>query len=230
MTRHVTLLAVLAGVFFAFDLAFFNTAVMRTSAATSTLLGNNAPVLVGLGSWFIFRKRPRPVFWMGLALALVGSATIVGGDAFRHTTLGAGDAMAIAASVFFAGYLLTVERARANIDTLTLTTVAVAASAATLLLLCLVLREPLSGFTLHAWLALIGLGLVSQIGGYLSVTYALGHLPATVTSVGLLAQAPLTALLAIPFLGESLVLTQVIGGALVIVGIYVVNRRSIPVT
>lgn len=226
MNRRPVLLAALAGAFFAFDLALFNTAVLRTSAANATLLGNNAPLIVGLGSWLIFRKRPSSVFWVGLALALVGSATIVGGDALQHSALGSGDAMAIGASVFFAAYLLTTERVRSGMDTLTLTTLAVSASTATLLVLCLLLRVSLSGYAPHAWLALIGLGLVSQLGGYLAITYALGHLPATATSVGLLAQAPLTAVLAIPLLGEPLVAGQVIGGALVLAGIYVVNRRA----
>lgn len=219
------MLGALAGAFFAFDLALFNTAVLRTSAANATLLGNNAPVIVGLGSWFVFRKRPRAIFWAGLALALVGSSFIVGHDALSHATLGAGDAMAMTASIFFAAYLLTIERVRSDIDTLTLTALAVAASSVVLLLLCLVLGVPLAGYTTHAWLSLIGLGVVSQVGGYLAITYALGHLPATATSVGLLGQAPLTALLAIPLLGEPLIASQIIGGVLVLTGIYVVNRR-----
>ena len=220
------MLGVLAGMFFAFDLALFNTAVLSTSAANATLLGNNAPIIVGLGSWIIFRKRPRAIFWIGLALALVGSACIVGNDVLRRAAFGSGDAMAIGASVFFAAYLLTIERVRTGVDTLTLTTLAASASSVTLLVLCLLLRVPLSGYPPHAWLSLIGLGVVSQVGGYLAVTYALGHLPATVTSVGLLAQAPLTALLAIPLLGEPLIASQIVGGALVLTGIYVVNRRS----
>lgn len=134
--------------------------------------------------------------------------------------------MAVSASIFFAAYLLTIERVRSGMDTLTLTTLAVSASTVTLLALCLTLGVPLSGSSPHSWLALIGLGLVSQIGGYLAITYALGHLPATITSVGLLAQAPLTAVLSIPLLGEPLVVTQAIGGALVLTGIYVVNSRS----
>jgi drug/metabolite transporter (DMT)-like permease len=133
--------------------------------------------------------------------------------------------MAITASGFFAAYLLTIGRVRSEIDTLTLTTLAVAASSVVLYILCLLLRVPLSGYSTHAWLSLIGLGVVSQVGGYLAITYALGHLPATVTSVGLLGQAPLTALLAIPLLGEPLSASQIIGGALVLTGIYVVNRR-----
>ncbi|MEO7040654.1 MAG: DMT family transporter [Gemmatimonadaceae bacterium] len=219
------MLGVLAGVFFAFDLALFNTAVLDTSAANATLLGNNAPIVVGLGSWLIFRKPPRAVFWAGLGLALVGSGFIIGHDAFNHANFGAGDAMAVGASVFFAAYMLTVERVRPHMDTLTLTTLAVTASCVTLLLVCLIVRVPLVGYPTHAWISLIGLGLVSQVGGYLAVTYALGHLPATVTSVGMLGQAPLTALLAIPLLGEPLIASQIIGGALVITGIYVVNRR-----
>lgn len=220
------LFAILGGVFFALDLALFNSSVLMTSAANATLLGNNAPLMVGFGAWIVLHERPNAAFWSGLALALVGSITIVGGDALRHASFGWGDVMAIAASVFFAAYILTTNRVRASVDTLTFTAIAVAGSTATLLLVCIAGRFPLSGFPLHSWLALAGLGIVSQLLGYLAITYALGHLPATVTSVGLLAQAPLTALLAVPLLGEPLVITQIIGGALVLLGIYVVNRRS----
>lgn len=227
LAARPAVLGVLAGVFFAIDLALFNSAVMNTSAANATLLGNNAPILVGLGSWVVFRKRPAAIFWIGLALALVGSACIIGSDALTPAAFGSGDVMAITASVFFAAYLLTIGRVRSEIDTLTLTTLAVAASSAVLLILCLWLRVPLSGYSTHAWLSLIGLGVVSQVGGYLAITYALGHLPATVTSVGLLGQAPLTALLAIPLLGEPLSASQIIGGVLVLAGIYIVNRRRV---
>jgi drug/metabolite transporter (DMT)-like permease len=44
--------------------------------------------------------------------------------------------------------------------------------------------------------------------------------------VGLLAQVPLTAVLAVPLLGEPLQVTQAAGAALVLVGIYIVNRGN----
>ena len=94
---------------------------------------------------------------------------------------------------------------------------------ATLLLVCVIVDAPLWGFSSRTWLALLGLGLISQLGAYLALAYALGHLPATVTSVGLLAQAPLTALLAVPLLGEPLTRPYLIGGALVLAGIYIVS-------
>jgi EamA-like transporter family len=61
-----------------------------------------------------------------------------------------------------------------------------------------------------------------------ALTYAVGHLPATVTSVSLLAQIPLTALLAAFLLGETLSGSQVLGGALVLAGVGLANRRSHP--
>lgn len=221
-SRRVVIFAALGGAFFALDLALFNSAVLTTSAANATLLGNNAPLMVGLGSWLVFHQRPGGRFWIGLALALVGTATIAGADTLRHATFGLGDAMAVLASVFFAGYILTTNRVRARADTLTVTTVAVAASAVTLFVVCLAMHLPLTGYSPRSWAALAALGLITQLVGYLCVTYALGRLPATATSVGLLAQAPLTALLAVPFLGEAISAAQFAGGALVLAGIYVV--------
>lgn len=76
----------------------------------------------------------------------------------------------------------------------------------------------------RSWASLAGLGLVSQLAAYFAIVYALGHLPATIMSVGLLAQVPLSALLFGPLLGEPLSTLQGGGGLLVLAGIYVVNR------
>ena len=219
-------LALAGGAFFAIDLALFNTAVLRTSAATASLLGNNAPVFVGLMTWMFFGRPPRASFWVGLALALAGCAAIVAADVWEASARGdvTGDLMAVSAALFFAAYMLTAEHVRTEMDTLTFSSLAAVGSAATLLIICLLLDMPLRGFSGRTWAALVALGLVSQLTAYFALVYALGHLPATRTSVGLLAQAPLTALLAVPTLGEPLSWPLAGGGALVLAGIYVVNR------
>jgi drug/metabolite transporter (DMT)-like permease len=70
--------------------------------------------------------------------------------------------------------------------------------------------------------------LITQLGGYMALTYALGHLPATVTSVSLLMQGPLTAVLAALFLTEKLTTPQILGGLLVLAGVGLANRRGNP--
>jgi drug/metabolite transporter (DMT)-like permease len=224
-------LALAGGAFFALDLALYNTAVLKTHAATAALLGNLTPIFVGLGTWLLFHRRPGRAFWTGLLLALAGCAAIVSGDATQHA--GAqrisvmGDVLATVAALFFAGYLMTTERVRTGMDTLTFNVLAVAGSVLTLLAICVVDGEPLTGYTAKTWMALLGLGLFSQLGAYLALVYALGHLPATITSVGLLGQVPLTAALALVLLGEPLSAVKIVGGCVVLLGIYVVNRRAI---
>jgi drug/metabolite transporter (DMT)-like permease len=224
--RRTVGLAALGGMFFAFDVALFNSAILATSATSSTLIANSTPIWVALGSWLLWKELPSLGFWIGLGVILVGMTALVGGDVLQHTALGYGHLMAVASSAWYAAYLMTTHRVRATSDTLTFTAISVAASAVTLGVVCIVSGVPMGGFAPRSWAAVAALGLVSQVGGYLAITYALGHLRATVTSVSLLAQAPLTALLAMPLLGERLSPAQAVGGALVLGGVYVVNRRA----
>jgi drug/metabolite transporter (DMT)-like permease len=216
--------AVVAGVFFAADLALFNTAVMVSSAANATLLGTNAPIFVALGAWLLYRDRPTRRFWLGFTLSFAGMAAIVGMDMMRHPHLGLGDAFAVGGAACYAGYLLYVRRSRQEIDALTFSAISGVAATITLLAICLAIGTPLAGFPAQSWWALAGLALVTQVVGHLSVAYSLGRLPVSRTSVALLGQAPLTAVLAVPLLGERLTMLQLGGGTLVLVGIYVVNR------
>ena len=218
----------LGGLFFALDLALYNTSILKTSAANATLLGNNTPIVVGLLSWLIFRKRPSAAFWLGLVLALAGSVVILWADLGKLTRLGVGDLMALGAAACFAVYLLATERVRTSTSTLGFLRLAMISSTVALLLINLVmgisLRVP-QGRTL--W-AVLGLGLVSQLGGYLALTYALGHLPATVTSVSLLTQGPLTAVMAALLLAEPLTWPQILGGVLVLSGVGLAHRQRHP--
>ena len=216
------------GLFFALDLAFYNTSILKTSAANATLLGNNTPIFVGLIMWLIFRRRPSAAFWVGLALAVAGSLVIVWGDLSRHAHLGWGDAMALLASACFAVYLIATEQVRGHTGTLVFLRLAIVSSTAFLFVLNLALRVPLGIPSGKSFAALLGLGLVSQLGGYLALTHAMGHLPATVTSVSLLSQGPLTAILAAILLQEPLTTALLIGGSLVLLGIGLANRLKSP--
>jgi drug/metabolite transporter (DMT)-like permease len=212
------------GLFFAIDIALWNTSILYTSAATATLLANNSPLWVGLASFLLFRERLSGSYWLGLAVAMAGTVWLVGGDAYRHLRLDPGNLLALLAGVFYAAYLLVTHRARKRVDLLPVMTLSTLASIAVLLLLNLALGTTLTGFSRRAWLALAGMGLVSQLGGWLAISYALGHLRAAPVSVALLAQVVVTALAAMPLLGEYLKVNQIGGGVLVLGGIYLVTR------
>ncbi|HEV2235883.1 MAG TPA: DMT family transporter [Ktedonobacterales bacterium] len=222
------LLAGVAGIFFALDLAFWNTSLFLTSAATSTFLVYDAPIVVGLGTLLIFHERPGGAFWRGLALALVGMGVMAGREMLAGGTAsaaaGVGDVLALAGGACYGGYLLMTGRLRARMDAVATLWISGLAGAVLLLAVNLVERQALWGFSSRTVLALLGLGLVTQVGGWLAINDALGHLPASIVSVTLLGQPVLTAVLAEPLLGQPLEAQQVLGGALVLGGIYLVNR------
>ena len=218
----------LGGLFFALDLALYNTSILKTSAANATLLGNNTPIVVGLLSWLVFGKRPQVAFWLGLFLAIGGTLLILWADLGRHLQFGLGDLMALGAAACFAVYLLATERVRTSTSTLAFLRLAMIASTIALFLINQVLRISLRVPHGRTVWAILGLGLISQLGGYLALTYALGHLPATITSVSLLTQGPLTAVMAAVLLGEPLTVPQIIGGALVLSGVGLAHRQRHP--
>jgi drug/metabolite transporter (DMT)-like permease len=223
-------LAIIAfgGLFFALDLALYNTGILRTSAGNATLLGNQTPIFVGLLTWIAFRRRPTFSFWLGLVLATAGSLVIVWADIARHVHFGVGDLMALGAAACFSVYLMVTENIRTTTGTLVFLRLAILSGAAFLLLINLVMGVSLRIPPGRSFGALLALGLISQLGGYSALTYALGHLPATVTAVVLLVQGPLTALLAAWLLAEPLTSSLLLGGALVLLGVGLANRGRDP--
>ncbi|MGA2081322.1 MAG: DMT family transporter [Holophaga sp.] len=164
------------------------------------------------------------------SLALAGTVWLMGSDAYRHLHLDTGSLLALAASFFYAAYLLTTHRARARTDVLSVITLSTLSSLMVLLAINLAMGTALTGYPPRAWLALAGLGLISQVGGWLAINYALGHLRAAPVSVCLLGQVVVTALVARPLLGEFLRFHQLAGGIVVLAGIYLVprNRAEVP--
>ena len=222
--RTNILFPVLAGLFTAGDFALWNTSVQYTTAANATLLGNTAPLWVALGAWLLFREKLTGRFWLGLGLALAGATLILGTDFLLRPRLGIGDLMAIGTGMFYGGYFLSTQRSRKHFNPLKHLWLMGASASFGLLLINLALGNPITGYSSQSWLVFFLTAIVSQIIGYFSLTYALGHLPAAVVSPTMIGQPIMTAILAIPLLGEIPTALQVTGGIIALAGIYIVNQ------
>ncbi len=216
----------MGGLWFAVNLGMLNSALTLTSAATATLLDNTAPVWVGLGALLLFRERLRLGYWGGLALALGGAAVVTGFNPAGGFRLQPGDALAFAGALFYAGYLLNTQRARRSLDGLSYQCLVVPVAAVALLIVCAVMGLPLTGYPLQSYAAMAAVALLAQVGGWLLISYALGHVSASAAVVVLLAQPVVTGLLSIPLLGEPLTVPQLAGGACLLTGIYLCLRAT----
>ncbi len=225
-SRRDLLFAAIAGLCFAGDVGCYNVAVLRTGAGSATFLGNNAPLVVGLLTWIFTGKRPHARFWISLAVALAGAWLIVSVDIRTFRSGSSGDLLAAIASVCFAFYLFVTGKLRDTVDTFALVMLSSAASAAALLAFALATRTSLAVPSASAAAALAGLVLVCQLAGYFSLTYALGHLQTTVTSVVMLAVAPITALLSFLLFAEPTRPPQILGGTLILAAVWIVTSGA----
>ena len=213
----------LSGLFIALDHGSLNTAVNLTRIANCTLLNNLSPLWVALFAVVAWRERLNRWFWLGLTLALGGAGVILGSDFLKHPQLGLGDGLAFASSLFYAGYFLVTQVGRRSGSLWRFSWVIYAISAILLFSYNLLNGIPITGYPWQTFLVFIAIGIFCQAIGYTSIVYALGHLPASIVSPTMVAQIVLTSLLAIPLTGETLSLFQVLGGAIVIGGIILVN-------
>jgi drug/metabolite transporter (DMT)-like permease len=224
ISSRAVLFPLLAGMFTAFDLALWTSSLSYTTAANATLLGNTAPLWVALGTWLILKRPLNRTFWQGLAITLVGAILIMGIDFIQHPRFGIGDMMAIFTGVFYGGYYLFTERSRLHFDSVSHTWIVGIGASLTLGIVNIILGNPFTGFDRRTWLVFLATALVSQLIGYLALAYALGHLPASIVAPTMVLQPVVTAILAVPLLGEIPTLYQGLGGVIALLGIYIVNR------
>ena len=222
-TRSV-IFPLLAGVFTACDLGLWTASLSYTTASNATLLGNTSPLWVALGTWFILKQKLSSGFWRGLAFALLGAALIMGTDFILHPRFGVGDVMALFTGFFYGGYFLFPERSRTTFDPVSHIWFVGIGASISLFMINIALGYSLLGYGINTWLVFLATAVVSQLVGYMSLAYALGHLPASVVSPTMILQPVVTTILAIPLLGEIPSIWQGIGGAIALIGIYIVNQ------
>lgn len=216
--------AILGGLSNAFDLSLWYTAIHYTKVANATLMNNTAPLWVALVAWLFFKERLRGRFWIGLLLTLGGAGVVLGSDFLFHPSLNLGNIMSVASGFFYASYYLATQRGRESLGTTEYIWVMTLTSCLTMLAISLIFGMPLSGFDLQTYLAFLGAALVAQLIGFYAIAYALGQLPASLVSPTVLIQPVLTAILAIPLMGENLSPAQWAGALVALGGIYLINH------
>lgn len=216
----------IAGLFFAIDLALWHWSIKYTSVANATLFANFAPLFVLLGARVFFAERITSRFVLALAIALAGTALVVGDSLKLTSSHVAGDLLGIGAAVFYGAYQLTIKHLRRTLSTATIMAWSGASASPALLLAAIASGENLLPSHATGWVVLIGLALVSQVGGQSLIAYGFAHLPASFSSLSLLLQPAVAAVLAWMLLGERLSLLQAVGGLVILCGIGAASRQQ----
>jgi len=214
--------ALFAGVAFAGDLSLWHESMRDTSAANATfIICGLTPVWVALFSVAFYGTRYRALGWLGQLLGVSGALLLALARGARVGT-GRGELLAILGSLCYATFSLTISRSRQRITARQALFWMSIGSLSTFTVLETWLREPLSGYSTLGWAGLIGLGLVIQLFAWLLINRGLGRINIALGTLGLSFQQVATPFFAAWLLSEPLRLMGMLGGTLIVAGIYLV--------
>ncbi len=220
------LFPVMAGFFSAVDHGLWASAIENTTIANATLLNNISPLWVALFAMLVWRERFQLRFWVGLVSVMIGASAVLGSTIVFRPQFFQGDAYALASSAFYAAFFLASQRGRRSLSTVVFLWVMLLSAGLFLFLFVALSGYAVLGYSTTTYLIFLAAGLVSQLVGYFLMVYALGKLPASVVTPSMVAQPVLTALIAIPLLGEKLLTWQILGGLMTLAGIWLVNATK----
>jgi drug/metabolite transporter (DMT)-like permease len=219
--RKQLIIAITAGIIFASDVAVWNLSLLKISATVSTLIANLAPVWVGLFSFILFKKSGGLLFWIGTAIAILGMIVLVGYQHILHLELNTGILLAILASLFYASYIMVTKNIMAGIDVFTFMFYSMLGSSVFLLIVNSFVGASIMHFSLKVWLCFLGMGIICQLVGWLTINYSLRYLESTKVAITLLSQTVFAAILAAILLNEKLEFNEIMGSVIVLGGIAV---------
>ncbi len=126
--------------------------------------------------------------------------------------------------MFYAGYILSIGKLRSRFDTIRIMLWSTASAAVCVFPLAFFFEDQILPATAYGWAMVFGLAFVSHAGGQVAIAYALAYLPAAFSSLTLLLQPVVAAILAWALLNEAIGPMQAIGGAVVLAGIMIARR------
>lgn len=215
----------LAGVFFAFHLYVWFESLLHTSISSSTVLVSTEVVFAAFGYLVFFGKRIKRVEITAIAIAFAGSIIIAMADNGGGGGALWGDILALLAAALSAFYTLIGTRQREHISTTVYTYVLYWASFLTLLILDMVTGTPLFGYQPVDWVMSLCLAVFCTLLGHSVFSWSLKYLAPTYVSTAKLAGPVSAALAALILFGEVPGALQLIGGAVVLGGVYLYTRH-----
>lgn len=225
--RRDFLIMVAIGVVLAAHFAFWITSIEETSVASSVILVTSHPLFVGLVSHYYFKEKLSLTNAIGIITAFSGIIILSAGDWGLGGTNFRGDMFALVGAFAAGTYILGGRQIRKGYSLFTYCFVVYGVCTIVLFATCLFLSVPLTAFPGNDWILFILMALIPGILGHTVYNWTLGYVNASIVSVSLLGEPIGSTILAVVLLSEVPTEYTIIGGAIVLIGIYLTYRKGI---
>ena len=225
-TGKALVVAIASGVALGAHFGFWVSSLDYTSVAASVVLVSNTPVFVAILAYLLLGEKTSRLSFAGILVALAGTVVIAGDGSVGSAAL-FGNFLAILGAVTFTAYVLIGRSQRSAADpvgVLPYSIVLYSAAAISLLPVALLAGDQVWGYSAETWFWLGAITLGPQIMGHTVFNWALRYVNASVISGTVLAEPVVAAVLAWFVLAEKPGLATILGGAVVLAGLYLLLR------
>jgi drug/metabolite transporter (DMT)-like permease len=218
--------ALLSGLLLALHFGLWIASLDYTSVASSVVLVTASPVFVAIVSYLLLKERISAVTQIGIVVCFIGAGVIgyVNWNTGSSSFFGA--ALAFLGAIAVSGYMIIGRSLRQKMGLLTYIFLTYSAAGIFLLIAVAAFRQPLGGYSGGTYLMFLLLALVPQVLGHTALNWSLKYISATLITVAILGEPVIATLLAYLVLGEVPKVVEIMGGLIILGGIYIAFRQE----
>lgn len=240
LTRHEILLGAVSGIFLAVHFATWISSLEYTSVASSVVFVSTGPLWVALLSPMLLNEQLRRAAILGLLIAILGGLTIGLSDVcawnnglqcpeLNHIMEGRamwGNILALVGAWTVSGYLIIGRKLRAKMSLISYIFLVYGMSAIALLLIMFSAGQSPLGYPSRTYGWIFLLAAFPQLIGHSTYNWVLRYVPATFVALITLVEPIGSAILAYIILRETPSKGVLLGGLLILIGIYLASRTK----
>jgi drug/metabolite transporter (DMT)-like permease len=212
------------GIILALHFGSWISSLNETSVASSVILVTSHPMFVAIVSHYVFREKLQIIGYIGIVVAFFGIVVLSWGDLMKGGSNFYGDILALIGSVAAGIYILGGRKSRKTISLVPYVFTVYGICTVCLLIACLAISAPIYPLPANEYQLFILMAVIPTILGHTMYNYALKYVKAQIISVSLLGEPIGSTILALILLNEPPPELTIIGGALILPGIYMAYR------
>lgn len=221
VSKKEYILCTVSGIFLALHFASWISSIKMTTIANSTILVSCSPIFVALANYIIAKEKLNRKMFAGILMSLTGTIIIaLGSSGSTANNVMLGNLLAFLGAVFVAVYLVIGGIVRKNINALVYVFIVYSVSTVVLFIMCITSKTPIYPYALKEFMLFIALAFFCSILGHTVYNYMVKYVSSTLISVSTLSEPVFASTLAMLIFKEIPSLYTLIGGVIIITGIF----------
>jgi len=220
VTKKDWLMAIVSGAFLALHFILWFESLNYTSVASSVVLVTLQPLFAFIGTYFFFGERFSVAAIISMFITIIGSVIIGWGD-FQVSGLALlGDILALLGAMTVTVYFMIGQQLRRSLSLMTYTFIVYASSTIVLIIYNVILQNNFVSYTPSTWGWFFALAIIPTFFGHTILNWTLKWVSTSTISMAIVFEPIGASLLAYFILDELITPSQMLGGAIVIFGLF----------